>query len=174
MRIDNDPGSQLQEAVGAALFQNSPYGIPVIGWRSEMEKLSRADAIAFYDKYYTPNNATLLVAGDVTADEVKALAAETFAKVARRADPGARDRALEPEPLAARTVTLTDEKVTQPSMQRLYLVPSETTAKPGEAEALDVLADILGGGTTSAGSIVPSSSTRRLPPAPAPITAARR
>ncbi|MBP0616709.1 M16 family metallopeptidase [Jiella mangrovi] len=149
MRVDNDPGAQLQEAVQAALFQNSPYGIPVIGWRSEMEKLSRADAIAFYDKYYTPNNATLLVAGDVTADEVKTLAEETYGKVKRRADPGERERALEPEPLAARTVTLTDAKVTQPSMQRTYLAPSENTAEPGESEALDVLADILGGGTTS-------------------------
>ncbi|MAU97451.1 MAG: peptidase M16 [Fulvimarina sp.] len=149
MRVDNDPGAQLQEAVGAALFQNSPYGIPVIGWRGEMEQLSRDDAIAFYDKYYTPNNATLLVAGDVTAEEVRRLAEETYGKVARRADPGDRERALEPEPLAARTVTLSDPKVTQPSMQRVYLVPSETTAEPGEAEALDVLSDILGGGTTS-------------------------
>ena len=149
MRVDNDPGSQLQEAVQAALFQNSPYGIPVIGWRREMEQLSRAYAIAFYDKFYTPNNATLLVAGDVTADQVKTLAEETYGKVKRRADPGDRARALEPEPLAARTVTLTDPKVTQPSMQRTYLVPSETTAEPGEAEALDVLSDILGGGTTS-------------------------
>lgn len=149
MRVDNDPGAQLQEAVQAALFQNSPYGIPVIGWRREMEELSRADAIAFYDKYYTPNNATLLVAGDVTAKEVKDLAEATYGKVKRRADPGDRARALEPEPLAARTVTLADEKVTQPSMQRTYLVPGETIAAPGEAEALDVLSDILGGGTTS-------------------------
>lgn len=149
MRVDNDPGSQLSEAMEAALFQNSPYGIPVIGWRSEMEKLSRKDAIDFYDKYYTPNNATLLIAGDVTEPEVRKLAEATFGKVKRRADPGERIRPAEPEPLAARTVTLTDPRVTQPSMQRTYLVPSDTTAKDGEAAALDVLADILGGGTTS-------------------------
>jgi len=149
MRIDNDPGSQLSEAVQAALFQNSPYGTPVIGWRSEMEELSRDDAIAFYNKYYTPNNATLLVAGDVTVDEVRRLAEKTYGKLERRAEPGERIRPAEPEPLAARTVTLTDPKVTQPSMQRVYLVPSDTTAEPGEAEALDVLSDVLGGGTTS-------------------------
>lgn len=149
MRVDNDPGSQLSEAVQAALFQNSPYGIPVIGWRSEMEELTAEDAIAFYDKYYTPNNATLLVAGDVTPDEVRRLAEETYGRLKRRAEPGERIRPAEPEPLAARTVTLSDPKVTQPSMQRVYLVPSDTTAKPGEAEALDVLADVLGGGTTS-------------------------
>ncbi|MEC5321998.1 M16 family metallopeptidase [Aurantimonas sp. A3-2-R12] len=148
-RVDNDPGSQLAEAVQAALFQNSPYGDPVIGWRSEIEALSRDGAVAFYDKYYTPNNAILLIAGDVTEAEVRRLAEATYGKVARRAEPGERVRPVEPEPLAARTVTLTDARVTQPSMQRTYLVPSDTTADPGEAEALDVLADVLGGGTTS-------------------------
>ncbi|WP_206452728.1 M16 family metallopeptidase [Aurantimonas marina] len=148
-RVDNDPGSQLSEAVQAALFQNSPYGDPVIGWRSEIEALSRDGAIAFYDKYYTPNNAILLIAGDVTEAEVRRLAEKTYGKVARRAEPGERVRPVEPEPLAARTVTLTDARVTQPSMQRTYLAPSDTTAQPGEAEALDVLADVLGGGTTS-------------------------
>jgi zinc protease len=150
-RIDNDPGSQLQEAVQAAMYQNSHYGIPIIGWRHEMEKLSKDDAIAWYDKYYTPNNATLIVAGDVTSEQVRELAEKNFGKVKRRAE--SEDRAAlrptEPEPLAARTVTLTDARVTQPTLQRAYLTPSDTTAEAGEAEALDVLADVLGGGTTS-------------------------
>ena len=150
-RTDNDPGAQLQEAMQATLYQNSHYGIPIIGWRHEMEKLSREDAIAWYDRYYTPNNATLIVAGDVTTEQVRELAEKTFGKVKRRAEPGDRAalRATEPEPLAARTVTLTDARVTQPTMQRAYLTPSDTTAEPGEAEALDVLSDVLGGGTTS-------------------------
>src|SRR4029078_9454278 len=75
MRADNDPGAQLGEAAAAALFQNSHTGIPVIGWAHEMAKLSRADALAFYNRYYTPNNAIVIVAGDVTEDEVRALAA---------------------------------------------------------------------------------------------------
>ncbi|UIJ71260.1 pitrilysin family protein [Aurantimonas sp. HBX-1] len=149
MRVDNDPGSQLQEIVQATMFLNSPYGTPVIGWRSEIEQLTRDDAIAFYDKYYTPNNAILLVAGDVTEAQVRRLAEETYGKVERRAEPGERKRAAEPEPLAARAVTLSDPRVTQPSVQTLYLVPSETTAEGSEAEALDLLSDILGGGTTS-------------------------
>ncbi|MBC8131069.1 MAG: insulinase family protein [Rhizobiaceae bacterium] len=150
-RIDNDPGSQLQEQMQAALYQNSHYGIPIIGWRHEMEELSREDAIAWYDTYYTPNNATLIIAGDVTTDAVRTLAEKTFGKVKRRAEPKDRaaERPVEAEPLAARTVTLTDPKVTQPSMQRVYLTPSDTTAEPGEGEALDVLSDVLGGGTTS-------------------------
>jgi zinc protease len=148
-RTDNDPGAQLAEAVSAALYQNHPYGIPVIGWKHEMEKLSRDDAIAFYNRYYTPNNAILVVAGDVTVDEVRGLAEATYGKVARRADPGPRIRAQEPPPVAARTVTLDDPRVSQPAIQRVYLTPSYGSGELKEALALDVLADILGGGPTS-------------------------
>jgi zinc protease len=148
-RVDNDPGSQLEEAINASLYQNHPYGIPVIGWEHEMRTLSREDAVAFYDRYYTPNNAILVIAGDVTEAEVRQLAAETYARVPRRAEPGERRRAQEPPPLAARVVTRTDSRVTQPSMSRRYLVPSYGTGPEREALALDILSDILGGGTTS-------------------------
>ncbi len=149
MRIDNNPGARLGVAMDAALYQNSHYRIPTIGWASEMATLDRADALAFYDRYYTPDNAIVVVAGDVTEDEVKTLAEESYGKLARRAEPPSRVRLREPPPDAARLVTLTDARVTQPSFRRLYLAPSEHTGKPGEAEALSVLADILGGGSTS-------------------------
>jgi zinc protease len=148
-RTDNNPGSLLNEAVQAALFQNHPYGTPVIGWEHEVSKLTKDDAIEFYNKYYTPNNAVLVVAGDVTAERVKELAEKIYGKVKRRAEPGKRLRPQEPEPKAARTVSLSDARVTSPSWQRTFLVPSYTTAKPGEAEALDILGEILGGSTTS-------------------------
>jgi zinc protease len=148
-RTDNDPGAQLSEAVSAALFQNSHYGIPIIGWAHEMATLDRADAMAWYDRYYTPNNAILVIAGDVTEGEVKRLAEASYGKVPRRSEPPRRLRPSEPPPLAARTVTMADPRVTRPSMQRIYLVPSYGTAEKGEAEALDVLAEILGGGATS-------------------------
>jgi zinc protease len=114
-----------------------------------MEGLTREDAIAFYDRYYTPNNAILIVAGDVTEDEVRKLAEATYGKLPRRSEPPPRIRPSEPEAEAARVVTLTDPRVTQPSVQRQFVTPSYGTAKPGEAEAIDVLAQILGGGTTS-------------------------
>jgi zinc protease len=148
-RVANNPGARLGEQVQAALYLNHPYGRPVIGWRKEIEKLTREDALAFYRKYYTPNNAILVVAGDVNADEVKTLAEQTYGKVARRSEPGPRRRPQEPEANAVRTVTLADPRVAQPSLQRNYLVPSSTTAKPGEAEALEVLAHILGTGSNS-------------------------
>jgi zinc protease len=148
-RIDNDPSALLGEQVQAALFLNSPYHKPTIGWRIEMEKLDRNDALAFYRHFYTPNNAILVVAGDVTAEEVKTLAQLTYGKIEPRSEIGPRIRPQEPKPLAARRVTLADPRVAQPSLQRSYLAPSETTAAKGESEALDVLVHVLARGSTS-------------------------
>jgi len=148
-RTDSEPSAQLGEAFDTALWVNHPYGVPVIGWRSEIEQLNRADAIAFYDRYYTPNNAVLVVAGDVEPAEVRALAEKTYGAVARRADPGPRVRPAAQQLPAERIVTLADARVAQPSTRLGWVVPSYTTAGPGEAEALDVLAEVLGGGAAS-------------------------
>ncbi|HEY2229189.1 MAG TPA: pitrilysin family protein [Xanthobacteraceae bacterium] len=149
MRVANNPGARLGEAMEAALYLNHPYGRPVIGWRHEIEKLNRDGALAFYRRFYTPNNAVLVVAGDVTADEVKSLAEETYGKVERVVEVPPRDRPKEPVQEAARTVTLADARVTTPSLRRIYLAPSASMAAPGESEALDVLSSILGGGSNS-------------------------
>jgi zinc protease len=149
MRVANSPEARLGEQVTAALYLNHPYGRPVIGWRPELEKLNREDALAFYRRFYTPNNAVLVIAGDVTVDEVRRLAEKTYGKVAVRAEIGPRLRPQEPAPVAVRQVTLADPRVAQPSLQRSYLVPSNTTAKAGESEALEVLAQVLGNGETS-------------------------
>jgi len=149
MRVANNPNARLSEQVDAALYLNHPYGRPVIGWRQEIEKLTREDALAFYKRFYTPNNAIVVVAGDVTPEEVKADAEETYAKVPVRTVIAPRQRPTEPVQEAPRTVTLADPRVEQPSVSREYLAPSETTAKPGESEALDVLAHVLGSGANS-------------------------
>jgi len=148
-RIENDPGAQLGEAVNAALFRNSHYGIPVIGWAHEMAGLTLDDAMAWYTKFYTPNNALVIVAGDVEPAEVREFAEATYGKVVRRAEPPQRIRSTEPPSLAARSVTLSDARVDEPSLMRTYLAPSYATADKGVGEALDVLAEILGGSTTS-------------------------
>jgi zinc protease len=148
-RTDNDPGAQLSEAVQAALYVNHPYGRPVIGWEHEIRRLGRDDAIAFYRRHYAPNNAILVVTGDVAPDEVRDLAEKIYGKVPRQANIKPRVRPSEPEPRAHRRVTLADARVAQPSMSRSYLVPSYRTGKPGEAEALEVLSQILGAGSTS-------------------------
>ncbi|MER8388628.1 insulinase family protein [Mesorhizobium sp. M0166] len=148
-RIDSNPQAVLDEEVDATLWQNQPYRIPVIGWMQEMEKLNRIDAMAFYNKYYTPNNAVLVVTGDVEPETVKALAEKTYGKIARGPDLPPRIRPVEPEQNTRRTVTLTDGRVSVPSFTTQWVVPSYHTAKPGEAEALDVLSEILGGGNRS-------------------------
>jgi zinc protease len=149
MRTDSDPGSQLNEAVQSALFPHHPYGKPIIGWMHEIEDLGREDALNYYTKFYTPENAILIVAGDVDGEEVRALAEKTYGAIAARGDAPKRKRPREPEPRAHRLVTLTDEKVEQPSYQRVYLTPSYATSAAGEAEALELLAHLLGGGQTS-------------------------
>ena len=150
MRVANNPEARLTEQIMAALYLNHPYGRPVIGWHHEIEKLGREDALAFYRRFYAPNNATLVIAGDVEAAEVRTMAEQSFGQVAPQpAIPAQRIRPQEPEPVAPRTVTLADPKVEQPTVKRYYLVPSAATAAPAESAALDVLAQLMGGGSNS-------------------------
>jgi zinc protease len=148
MRVETDPGSQLGESLSAALFTHHPYGKPIIGWMHEIEGLGREDALAFYRRFYTPENAILVVAGDVTADEVRRLADDTYGRIPARGEAPVRVRPQEPESRATRLVSLADPKVEQPVLQRIWLVPSYATAAPGEAEALDVLLQIIGANAT--------------------------
>src|ERR1700749_3592914 len=150
MRVANNPEARLSEQIMAALYLNHPYGRPVIGWHQEIEKLDREDALAFYKRFYAPNNAILVIAGDVEANEVRPMAERTFGAVAAQpAIPPKRIRPQEPEPAAPRTVTLSDPRVEQPGLRRYYLVPSAATAAAGESAALDVLAQLMGGGSNS-------------------------
>jgi zinc protease len=122
----------------------------VIGWHHEIEKLDREDALAFYRRFYAPNNATLVIAGDVDARDIRPMVERAFGDVpAQPAIPAQRIRPQEPAPVAPRTVTLSDPRVEQPSLRRYYLVPSATTAAAGESPALDVLAQLMGGGSNS-------------------------
>jgi zinc protease len=148
MRVDNDPGSILQEQMMAALYENHPYGIPIIGWEHEIEKLGRDDALAFYKRFYAPNNALLVVAGDVEPDEVKKFAEATYGKIAPHGALNGRVRPQEPEHYSPVTVKLEDARAGRITVQRYYLAPSYASAKPGEAEALDLLMRIAVQGST--------------------------
>lgn len=148
-RIDNDPSAQLGEEMSSTLFHNHPYGRPIIGWRHEIEALDRNTALDFYKRYYTPSNAILVIAGDVTPEEVKALAEKTYGQIPDTPDLARAPRPKEPVVRGSRTITLEDDKVRQPTLRRSYIAPSDRTGEPGEAEALAVLADVLGGSSTS-------------------------
>ncbi|MFN0219033.1 MAG: M16 family metallopeptidase [Hyphomicrobium sp.] len=149
-RIENNPAAVLDEQMNAALYMNHPYGVPVIGWYHEMQKLSRDDAFKFYHRYYAPNNAILVVSGDVTAEEVKSLAEATYGKIPSNPQvTTVRNRPKEPPQLAARRVAFKDPRAGNASFHRYYVTPSYVTAKPGEAEAIDLLMKIVGTGSTS-------------------------
>lgn len=149
-RTDTDPGSLMMEQVRAAQFMNSPYGVPVIGWRHEMAQLTREDALSYYQRFYAPNNATLVIAGDVTPEGVKALAEKYYGPLKPSEGIGPRQRPQEPPQLAERRITFEDERVSEPYVYRSYLAPERDPGNQKDAAALTVLAELLGGnGQTS-------------------------
>lgn len=147
-RVDNDPGAQLDEQMRAVQFLHHPYGIPVIGWEPEIRNLTAADAFRFYRTHYAPNNAILVVAGDITVEELKPLAEKYYGSIPARAI-APRPDVLEPKPIAARRVSLESIQVRRPSLSRSYLAPSHGETLRPEVYALEVLNEILGGGATS-------------------------
>jgi zinc protease len=146
--IDSRPGARLAEQLGAALYLNHPYGRPIIGWMHEMQELTREDAVAWYQRWYAPNNAILIVAGDINAAELRPLAERYYGTIPSRPVPQ-RLRPQEPPPQAERRVTLRDARVAQPEFSRVWLAPSRHSPGSEHAYALEVLADIIGGGQTS-------------------------
>ncbi len=148
-RTDSDPSAQLMEAVSASLWLNHPYRLPIIGWEHEIRDLNRHDAIAFYKHFYRPNNAILVVAGDVDKETVRRFAEETYGTVERGDEIGPRQRPQEPPHITPRRVTLKDARVRQATLQRSYVAPSYSRAEGKQAHALDLLSTVLGGGSTS-------------------------
>ncbi|KAA0571475.1 insulinase family protein [Azospirillum sp. B21] len=147
-RVENEPADRIGEQINATMFVHHPYGTPVIGWPQEMSALTREMAESFYKTWYTPNNAILVVSGDITAAELKPLAERYYGAIPARPVPE-RKRVSEPPMSAARQVVLRDEEVRQPSVRRTWIAPSYRLDPDGHAYALQVLAEIMSGGTTS-------------------------
>jgi zinc protease len=147
-RIENDPADRIGEQIGATLYVHHPYGVPIIGWPQEMSNLTREMAERWYKTWYAPNNAVLIVSGDITAEELKPLAEQYYGAIRPRPVPE-RVRVSEPPISAARRVILRDEEVRQPSIRRSWHAPSYRTDKDGHAYPLQVLAEIMSGGATS-------------------------
>lgn len=149
-RTDSNPNALASEQMTAALFMNHPYRIPVIGWRHEMETLNHEDALAFYRRFYAPDNAVLVVAGDVQPDEVLALAQQYYGPIQPTGGLQPRLRPSEPPHVAALRLQFSDPRVSQPYIRRMYLAPERNAGDQKEAAALTYLAEILGGnGATS-------------------------
>jgi zinc protease len=148
-RTDSDPGALLREQMSAAQYMNHPYGIPVIGWRHEMEALSRQDALDFYQANYAPNNAILIVAGDVQPADVLALAQQYYGPVPPSDHIRPRNRPTEPPQLAERRLVLADARVSDAYVTRSYLAPERNPGDQKTAAALTLLAELLGGNSTT-------------------------
>lgn len=148
-RTENDPGALFGEQRNAALYLNHPYGTPIIGWRHEMETLNLQQALAYYEKFYAPNNAILIVAGDVLPEDVRALAEKYFGPIPANPELGERIRPQEPPQTAERRLQFKDPRVAQPYVIRSYLAPERDPGAQEKAAALSLLSEVLGGGQTS-------------------------
>lgn len=148
-RVENNPASLFREQHNAAQFLNHRYGVPIIGWQHEMVNLGLEDALGFYEKFYAPNNAILIVAGDVEPSEVHKLAKQYYGVIPANPNLPERARPQEPRQMAKRRVLYEDPRVSQPFLSRSYLAPERDSGAQEEAAALVLLAEILGGGTTS-------------------------
>jgi zinc protease len=155
-RIENSPAARLGEALRYVLLTNSPYGRPAIGWLPEMQQLTTADAIAWYKTWYAPNNAVLIVVGDVQPEAVKALAEQYYGPIpGHPVPPRIRPQIMmlpegeHPLPEPERRVTLRDPDIHQPEFERLYVAPNLSAKTHKEALALEVFDEIFGTGSTS-------------------------
>jgi zinc protease len=148
MRVDNEPQSLMNEQMRAALHLSHPYGRPVIGWSEEVRRIDRVTSQDFYDHHYAPNNAILVVAGDVTPEEVRKMAQDAYGGVAAR-ELSPRAEFTEPPRLAETRMTIMRADARVPFFSRLYRVPSYTQGAPGQAEGLETYAQLLGGDQTS-------------------------
>jgi len=144
MRVDNDPSNILLEQAKAALYVAHPYGTPIIGWETEIRQLDREDALAFYQRFYAPNNAVLVVSGDVAPNNVRDLAREHYGNISPQRGVARGARPAEPEPRTPREVTLKDARAAKPTIYRYYLAPSYGSDTGLEAEALELLMRIVG------------------------------
>ena len=144
-RTDSDPSALFSEERGAAQYLNHPYGRPIIGWRAEMEGLTRQDALDWYAAHYAPDNAILIVAGDVTAEQAQALAEQYYGPIPAAGHDGARLRPQEPPQRAPRWMTFTDARVAQRVLYRSILAPERNRGEQRKAAAVSILAELLGG-----------------------------
>jgi zinc protease len=149
MRVENSAQALAGEQLSAALYLSHPYGRPVIGWPEEVHRLGRAEAQSFYDHHYAPNNAILVIAGDISPGEVKSDADATLGAVPARA---LEPRAIyaEPERLGETRLAIARPDAAVPSFSRSYRVPGYLNDRPGQAEALEVLAALLGNDSSGA------------------------
>ena len=150
MRVDGNPSSLLSEQMRARLHKGTAYEVPVIGWRREIEKLNTDDARAFYQRFYAPDNAVLVIAGAVSLADVLPLAETFYGPLVPSGKP--RDARRVAIDLAVADFDtpqiLTDGRVRQSGWRRMYRLPQYDRDTPRLFAAASVLAEIIGSGAT--------------------------
>jgi predicted Zn-dependent peptidase len=144
LRTDNSPDGRMQEAVWQLAFHSHPYRWPVIGYEEDLKRMEVRDLQGFFDKYYHPANVTLVIVGDVKADEVIAKIEKAYGAIPGKARPK-RTIAREPEQTAPRKTEIRDQVATQ----KVTLAYPSTSALEEDTYALDVISNILFAGSSS-------------------------
>jgi zinc protease len=148
MRTDDDPQGKMQEHFNAMAYSNSPYKNPVIGWPADIAAYTVEDLQAWYQRWYAPNNATLVIVGDVGTDQVFKLAEQYFGALKPSEIKPIKPQ-TESEQIGLRRMTV-KVPAKLPSLVMGYKVPVlKTAANEGEAYALEVLAGVLDGGSSA-------------------------
>ncbi|MEX2223289.1 MAG: pitrilysin family protein [Candidatus Rokuibacteriota bacterium] len=145
MRSEDDPDGLVYEEMNSLAFKAHPYRWPIIGWMSDIARINRAELLAFYDAYYRPNNAVLVIAGDVRPPAALALARRHFGGIPRGPDP-APVTAIEPAQIDERRLLVRKEGAQLPIVNIAWHVPNHTAA---DAPALELLSTLLSSGRSS-------------------------
>ncbi len=147
--LESRVGAQFNETMLAALYKAHPYGTPILGWRHEMEGLTGDDAMDFYNQHYGPNNAILVIAGDVDTVEALEMAQQYYGAIPANPNVTETTRPTEPPHLAERRIVFEDSRVGTDYVSRMYLAPVRRSGDQSEAAALQMLAALLGGSSTT-------------------------
>lgn len=144
LRTDDQPIAQLMEALNATAFVANPYHHPVVGWMDDLKNMTAADALAWYQRWYAPNNAVVVIAGDVDPKQVHKLAEKYFGKIPPKTLPKTKPQD-EPKQIGARRVTV-KAPAENPYLVMAYKVPKlQDVEKDDDPFALEVLAAVLDG-----------------------------
>ena len=145
MRSEDDPDGLVNEAMSSLAFVAHPYRWPIIGWMSDIARINRAELRAFYDTYYLPNNAIVVIAGDVRAPAALAMVRRHFAGVRRGPAPPP-VTAVEPPAIDERRLVVRREQAQLPVVNIAWHVPNHTSP---DAPALELLSTVLSSGRAS-------------------------
>jgi zinc protease len=147
-RIGNRKGGQLSFAVNASFFWQRAYGRPVLGWKHEIDKITKQDVLDYYKKWYMPNNAFLVVAGDIEFLKFKKLTEEYYGRVPKRVLP-ARMRLAEPQHFGETVrIEMRDQQIGC-QVQMIFDAPNLRLGDKKDVYALLILEHIIGDGSKS-------------------------